>query len=71
MKVGKPFIRFNPLVAAHHMDLTGYDDLDYAVLEYCYLEDSQKIPLADSDVDDMPGMSYSLEPSRDNSFGSN
>ncbi|KAJ1602678.1 hypothetical protein NDA14_000050 [Ustilago hordei] len=71
MKVGKPFIRFNPLVAAHHMDLTRYDDSDYAVLKYCYLEDSQKIPLADSDVDDMPGMSYSLEPSRDDSFGSN
>lgn len=58
-------------MATHHVDATGYEDSDYAALEYHYLETSQAGQPGDSDVDDVPGMSYSPEASGDNSFGSN
>ncbi|KAJ1574977.1 hypothetical protein NDA12_005447 [Ustilago hordei] len=70
-KASKPLVRFNPAVAAHHVDATGYEDSDYAALEYHYLEASQAGQPGDLDVDDVLGMTYSPEASSDDSFGSN
>ncbi|KAJ1570893.1 hypothetical protein NDA11_005309 [Ustilago hordei] len=70
-KTDRPFPRQALVVAAHHADAMEQTQEDYADLEYRYLELDRSSHSTDlSEVNDIPGMMYSLDASADDSFGS-